>query len=99
MTLTKTQAWVTIAAASTVLLAFVFAGFLWAAETHFETVAAHVVSVDEVIAGFDKAISDSDKREIQRLIRKLEYLKQKGIITDQELYELEGLKQELEGMS
>jgi hypothetical protein len=99
MTLTKTQAWLSIATGSTVLIAFIFAGILWAAETHFETVAAHDVSVDEVIAGFDKAIQESDKREIQRLIRKLEYLKQKGIITDQELFELEGLKQELQDMS
>jgi hypothetical protein len=99
MTLTKTQQIVAIAASSIVILAFIFAGILWAAETHFETVAAHDVRVDEVIAGFDKAISDSDKREIQRLIRKLEYLKSKGIITDQELFELEGLKQELQDMS
>jgi hypothetical protein len=99
MNLTKTQTILGIAASSIVVLAFIFAGILWAAETHFETVAAHDVSVDEVIAGFDKAISDSDKREIQRLIRKLEYLKSKGIITDQELFELEGLKQELQDMS
>jgi hypothetical protein len=99
MNLTKTQTILGIAASSIVVLAFIFAGILWAAETHFETVAAHDVSVDEVIAGFDKAISDSDKREIQRLIRKLEYLKSKGIITDQELFELEGLKQELQDLS
>jgi len=99
MTLTKTQTWITIAAGSTVILAFIFAGFLWAAETHFETKTSHEASLEEAVAGFDKALSDSDKREIKRIIRKLEYKRKKGIITDQELYELEGLKQELEGMS
>lgn len=99
MTLTKTQAWVTIGAGSTVILAFIFAGIVWAAGTHFETKSSHQDSLDEAVAGFEKAISDSDRREIKRVIRKLEYLKQKGTITDQELYELEGLKQELEDLS
>jgi len=99
MSLSKTQTYVTIAAASTVVLAFVFAGIVWAAGTHFETIAAHNASLDEAVAGFEKAINESDAREIKRVIRKLEYLKQKGTITDQELYELEGLKQELEDLS
>jgi len=99
MTLTKTQTYVTIGAGLTVILAFVFAGIVWAAGTHFETRASHQASLDEAVAGFDKAISESDKREIKRVIRKLEYLRKKGTITDQELYELEGLKQELEDLS
>ncbi len=99
MSLSKTQTYVTIAAASTVILAFVFAGIVWAASTHFETIAAHDASIAETVAGFEKAISDSDKREIKRQIRKLKYLKEKGTITDQELYELEGLLQELEDLS
>jgi uncharacterized protein YdcH (DUF465 family) len=99
VTLTKTQAIITTAAGSTVLVGFLFVGWLWAMEAHFETIMAHNTSLDETVAGFEKAISDSDKREIKRVIRKLEYLKQKGIITDQELYELEGLKQELQDLS
>jgi uncharacterized protein YdcH (DUF465 family) len=99
MTLTKTQAVITTGAGSTVLVGFLFVGWLWAMEAHFETVHAHDTSIDETVAGFEKAISDSDKREIQRLIRKLKYKKQKGIITDQELYELEGLLQELQDLS
>jgi hypothetical protein len=99
MTLTKTQSIVAIAASSIVILAFVFAGILWAAETHFETVKAHEHSVDQVVAGFDKAINAQAIREIKRLIRDLEYKKQSGTITDQERWKLQGLYQELEDLT
>lgn len=100
MTLTKTQTILGIGASAIIILAFISAGLLWAAETHFETKINHEASLDIKIAaavvGFDKALNDQAKREIKREIRRLEYKKQKGIITDQELYELQGLYQELE---
>lgn len=99
MTLNKTQAIIGISTGAIIIIGFLFAGWLWAMETHFETRSEHQVSLDEAVAGFDKAISDSDARAIKREIRRLNYKLKKGIITDQELYELEGLKQELEDLS
>lgn len=99
MTLTKTQTIIGIAASSIVVLAFLFAGLLWAAETHFETVASHKASMELAANSFDKALKSEAAREIKREIRRLEYREKKGIITDQELYELQGLYQELEDIS
>jgi Kef-type K+ transport system membrane component KefB len=99
MTLSKTQTYVTIGAGLTVILAFMFAGILWAAGTHFETIAAHNVSMELAASSFDKALKTEAAREIKREIRRLEYREKKGIITDQELYELQGLYQELKDLS
>jgi hypothetical protein len=99
VTLTKTQTIIGICASSIVVLAFVFAGILWAAETHFETVHAHNVSMELAASSFDKALKTEAAREIKREIRRLEYREKKGIITDQELYELQGLYQELKDLS
>ena len=99
MSLTKTQTITAICASTIVILAFVFAGILWAAEHHFETVAAHEASMELAASSFDKALKSEAAREIKREIRRLEYRKQKGIITDQELYELQGLYQELQEIS
>jgi hypothetical protein len=95
MTLTKTQTVLGIAASAVVVCAVIFGGIVWAAEHHFETIAAHDTSMEVAANSFDKALKSEAAREIKREIRKLEYKKQKGIITDQELYELQGLYQEL----
>lgn len=96
MTLTKTQTILGSAASAVVVIAFLFAGAIWAAERHFETIAAHDTSMALAANNFDKALKSEAAREIKREIRRLEYRKQKGIITDQELYELQGLYQELD---
>jgi hypothetical protein len=98
MTLTKTQTVLGIGASAAVLMAFLFAGGIWAAEQHFETVTAHKASMVLAANSFDKSLKNEAARTIKREIRRLEYKKQKGIITDQELYELQGLYQELEGL-
>lgn len=96
MTLTHTQKILGVCASGVVVLAFVFGGLLWAAEKHFQTIEADKVIMAEAVVGFEKAIKNEAKREVKREIRRLKYKQQKGTITDQELFELEGLYQELE---
>lgn len=47
------------------------------------------------IGSLEKAFNARDVRDIRRMIRKLEYLKQNGQITPQQEWELQGLYNEL----
>lgn len=96
MNLTKTQSIIASAAGAIVIGAAMFGGGLWAMEQHFETIEAHEASLELASNNFAKALNDNARIEVEREIRRLEYRKQKGIITDQELYELQGLYQDLE---
>jgi len=61
---------------------------VWALETHFVTVT-----------GLENAFIVRDIRNIKRMIRKLDFLEKRGTISDLELYELEGLRVELEELT
>lgn len=50
------------------------------------------------IGSLEKAFNERDIRDIKRMIRKLEYLKQHNKITPQEQWELQGLYQELDDL-
>ena len=56
------------------------AGTVWALDTRYIT-----------IGGFKQALDEKELRDINRMIRKLEYLKNNNQITDQQRWELEGL--------
>ena len=57
---------------------------VWALDTRYVTVV-----------GFESALKQKEIRDLKRMIRKLEYKKERGTITDQERWELQGLYDEL----
>lgn len=85
MTLTKCQTYLGLTGSVLVVLAALGGGAVWALDTRYITVGS-----------FEKALNKVEVRDIKRQIRKLEYLKNHGLITPQQEWELDGYYQELE---
>lgn len=60
---------------------------VWALDTRYITVVS-----------FEQALMKKEIRDLKRMIRSLEYKKERGTITDQERWELRGLYDELEAL-
>jgi len=50
------------------------------------------------VGSFEQAFNKKEMRDLKSDIRELEYLKQKGLATERQLWKLEDLKQELESI-
>ena len=76
-----------------------FAGGLsatvWAADTRYEKKVDHDAEMIEIASAFADALNAKEKKDLKRMIRRLEYRLEKGTITDEERWTLKGLKDEL----